>query len=44
MEPVYSPRNAGKILGVTTHTIQVWDRERRKDQMHQASDWKEEGA
>ena len=27
MEPAYSPRAAGKILGVTTHTIQVWDRE-----------------
>ncbi|MEM0117789.1 MAG: hypothetical protein QXV32_05025 [Conexivisphaerales archaeon] len=30
MEPVYSPRNAGKILGVTTITIQVWDREKER--------------
>jgi putative resolvase len=27
MERSYSPREAGRILGVTTHTIQVWDRQ-----------------
>jgi putative resolvase len=26
LERSYSPKEAGKILGVTTHTIQVWDR------------------
>jgi putative resolvase len=29
MEHSYSPREAGRILGVTTHTIQVWDRQGR---------------
>jgi len=27
MERTYSPREAGLLLGVTTHTIQVWDRQ-----------------
>jgi len=27
MERSYSPREAGKILGITTHTIQAWDRQ-----------------
>ena len=27
MERSYSPKEAGKMLGVTTHTIQVWDRQ-----------------
>ncbi|MDG6988753.1 MAG: IS607 family transposase [Nitrososphaerota archaeon] len=27
MERSYSPKKAGEILGVTTHTIQVWDRQ-----------------
>ncbi|MGC8961986.1 MAG: helix-turn-helix domain-containing protein, partial [Candidatus Bathyarchaeia archaeon] len=26
MEKSYSPREAAAILGVTVHTIQVWDR------------------
>ncbi|MDG6939691.1 MAG: IS607 family transposase [Nitrososphaerota archaeon] len=29
MERSYSPKKAGEMLGVTTHTIQVWDRQGR---------------
>ncbi|NHV61268.1 MAG: MerR family transcriptional regulator, partial [Candidatus Verstraetearchaeota archaeon] len=29
MERSYSPREAGRILGFKTHTIQVWDRQGR---------------
>jgi len=29
MERSYNPREAGRILGVKTHTIQVWDRQGR---------------
>jgi putative resolvase len=29
LERSYSPKEAGKMLGVTTHTIQVWDRQGR---------------
>ncbi|MDG6902254.1 MAG: IS607 family transposase [Nitrososphaerota archaeon] len=29
MERIYSPKEAGKMLGITTHTIQVWDRQGR---------------
>jgi excisionase family DNA binding protein len=29
LERSYSPKEAGKMLGVTTHTTQVWDRRGR---------------
>lgn len=29
MERIYSPKEAGKMLGITTHTLQVWDRQGR---------------